>query len=544
MVPGIQNGENMIRDLLQTKFREASTGIRFLGGLGRFLMEKSSLDDAPKVLAARRSAREKNFLLVLRKGIFGYPKSPYLPLFRSSGMGYEDVVRLVREKGLEGALAALKEAGVYFTIEEFKGKRPVVRGDLTFNVSDKDFDNPYAASSYERRSGGTRSAGTKIEMNFDFLSETAVYRALITDLVGMSDAPHVILRPVHPYGVGMMYMLQLSRYGIYPKRWISLVKEKGLGISLRSRMGVRSIFGMGALFGVRFPEPEFFDPADMVRVAGEVAGLLKAHGKCCVFTNVSTAVRLCVAAKAAGMDLTGLKFQGCGEPLTVTKKKAISDVGAEYILYYAFAEVGLAGALCLNPSGIDDIHLFNDYMVLISYKKEFQGLELDALLATSILPSAPKIMLNVESGDHAVLKRRSCGCPYDAFGYHEHIHDIRSFEKLTGEGMTFYGSDLIKIVEDILPSRFGGSCIDYQLVEEEGGDGLTRLFVHVSPRVGPLNEQALIDALIHELKKGNDSQRVMAQVWRQAGTVQVRRKEPVMTREGKLYPLHIIKELK
>ncbi|MBF0331182.1 MAG: hypothetical protein HQL17_04535 [Candidatus Omnitrophica bacterium] len=524
------------------KIKEVSTVIRFVLGLRRFLSEKAFIATAKRVLEQRKGSREESFLMVVKKGIFGYAQSPYLPLFRLAGITYEGVERMVAEKGLEGALMALKDAGVYFTIEEFKGRKPVVRQGTTFAVSDRDFDNPYMASSYQRRSGGTRSVCTRVEMNFDFLAEIGATRALILDVEGLADAAHVILRPVNPYGVGMMYMLQLVKYGIYPARWVSLVREKDLGLSLRSWMGVRAVFLLATLFGKKLPMPEFLNSKDIADVVRGLAKLLVTHQKCGVSANVSMAVRVCLVAKRLGVDLTGVEFHGCGEPLTAAKKKAVEAVGARVVLYYAFAEVGLAGSLCSRPAQIDDIHVFNDFVVLTSYKREAQGCVVDALLATTLLPSAPKIFLNVESGDYGVLEERKCGCPYDGLGYHQHIHHIRSFEKLTGEGMTFYGADLLRIVEELLPAAFGGSCLDYQLVEEEGAEGLTRLMVHVSPRVGPVDEVALVKALIYELKKGNDSQKVMAQVWLEAGTVQVRRKDPVLTKDGKQYPLHIIKE--
>jgi hypothetical protein len=38
---------------------------------------------------------------------------------------------LVRRDGLEDALRALYRAGVYLTVDEFKGRRPIVRGGQT-----------------------------------------------------------------------------------------------------------------------------------------------------------------------------------------------------------------------------------------------------------------------------------------------------------------------------------------------------------------------------------------------------------------------------
>jgi hypothetical protein len=56
-------------------------------------------------------------------------------------------------------------------------------------------------------------------------------------------------------------------------------------------------------------------------------------------------------------------------------------------------------------------------------------------------------------------------------GWTTHLRDIRSQEKLTAGGMTFLDTDLIRVLEEVLPARFGGAPTDYQLVEEEAEEG-------------------------------------------------------------------------
>ena len=52
-------------------------------------------------------------------------------------------------------------------------------------------------------------------------------------------------------------------------------------------------------------------------------------------------------------------------------------------------------------------------------------------------------------------------------GFTTHLHTVRSYEKLTSGGVMFMGSMLHELLEETLPARFGGSPLDYQLVEEE-----------------------------------------------------------------------------
>ena len=80
------------------------------------------------------------------------------------------------------------------------------------------------------------------------------------------------------------------------------------------------------------------------------------------------------------------------------------------------------------------------------------------------------------------LKQGLASCPLERYGYTEHISRIRSYSKLTGEGVTLVGSEMLRILEEVLPSRFGGSPLDYQLLEEEDEQGFTRLHLLVSPK--------------------------------------------------------------
>jgi hypothetical protein len=102
-------------------------------------------------------------------------------------------------------------------------------------------------------------------------------------------------------------------------------------------------------------------------------------------------------------------------------------------------------------------------------------------------------MLNVESGDFALGSRRECGCGALPASFSRHLHTIRSYEKLTSEGMSFLGGDLISLVEQVLPARFGGGPTDYQFVEREEG-GLSKVSLRVGQGVGKLDHELVVEA--------------------------------------------------
>ena len=100
---------------------------------------------------------------------------------------------------------------------------------------------------------------------------------------------------------------------------------------------------------------------------------------------------------------------------------------------------------------------------------------------------------------------------------------------------------MIEILERVLPARFGGSPLDYQLMEEEDDRGFTRLTLIVSPRVEIPSETAVVDAVMDELHKSSLMADSARGIWAQAGTMRVKRMEPVWTGRGKLMPLYLVR---
>jgi hypothetical protein len=162
---------------------------------------------------------------------------------------------------------------------------------------------------------------------------------------------------------------------------------------------------------------------------------------------------------------------------------------------------------------------------------------------TTLLPSAPKVLLNVQMDDYGIVEERHCGCELDTYGYTTHLHEIRSYSKLVGEGATLIGNEMQRILEEDLPARFGGTPLDYQMMEDEDEQGFTRLYVLVSPRVEIADEQQVIDAILDALRASSSMADAARTIWQQMQTIQVRRAEPIWTARAKLMPLHIQRHL-
>jgi len=516
---------------------------RFATGLRRFLKEPLTLEQSRAIIRQRLADRDKSLLTIVKRAIYENENSPYLNLLKLAGCEYGDFERMVRIHGIEPTLRKLCDEGVYLSIEEFKGRKEAVRGGKTFRFNETDFDNPLMLRHLEFSSSGTRSAGTRTIFDFDYLAMgRAVYTITLLDAYGALNVPLAIWGSIMP-GWGPRHALDHAKIGKPLTKWFSPVDSRSFNASIKDTLGTNYIVYMSNFWGVKTPTPEYVPMDEAWRVAQWIADTINREGGCYISTNTSNAVRICQALKQRGLDINRTKFLVVAEPLTRKKRQEIEASGANVCARYTFIEGGHVGQGCLNPAAPDDLHFLRDKLALIQHDREVvhAGVSVDAFLFTSLLLSAPKVLLNVESGDYGVIEDRSCGCYFDELGFTNHIYDIRSFDKLTSAGMTFLGTDLIRVIEEVLPAKFGGTSVDYQMVEEENEEGLTRISVIVSPEVGAIYEDELIQTVLHELGKGKDAQWMMAKVWSQARTLRLKRMRPLTTAGGKLLPLHIQK---
>ena len=190
-----------------------------------------------------------------------------------------------------------------------------------------------------------------------------------------------------------------------------------------------------------------------------------------------------------GTVSSGNKFFVSGEPLTESKRLSSKSRG------YAIPGYGardLRNRLWLRrstPNGRRPRFASPSAVIQQSSPLDANGLAVYPFLFTTLSPLGPMLHINVENGDYGVMETRDCGCALEKAGLTLHLHQIRSFEKFTSEGMNYFYGDLYEIFEGDFPSEFGGSPGDYQLVEEEDDNGQTRLTLVVHPDVGELDEE-------------------------------------------------------
>jgi len=513
-------------------------GARFARRVPRFLAQTLDRDAARAMVTAQLAQRTDGFVRILGAAVFARPQSVYARLLAHAGIGKAEVAQLVARDGLEGALARLRAAGVYVTLEELKGRRPLRRGSLEIATTPGDFDNPLLAASYEARSGGSRGAGTRVLVDLDLLAYEAAHQALFAAEFALDGCVAAQWRPVPPGIAGINNALRSARIGQPLARWFSQTDPARAAAA--DALLLRYLVRVGGMRGGVVPAPVHVPVDEAATVARWLAGTRASGRRALLDSTASGLVRVCSAAAAAGLDVSGAMLRFGGEPFTAARAAALRAVGAVALARYSMAEVGVIGVACARPREVDEVHLLTDKLAFTQRERRVaaDGRSVGALSISTLLAASPKLLINAEIDDYGVLDEHRCGCGFEQLGLVRHLHSIRSFEKLTSEGMSFLGSDLLRLVEEVLPRRFGGDATRYQLVEDEC-DGLPAVELRIDPAVGALDAQAVLATALACLAAISPAHRMMAESWQRAGTLRVVRAAPLATAAAKILPLHV-----
>lgn len=524
-------------------FSAAGTFFRFVRGLPRFLGSPLSPEDCRAIVEASLRERERNFLRLVQRAIYGAPHSPYRKLLQWAGVDYGDLERMVLSDGIESALEKLFEAGVFIELDQFKGRQPIRRPNLMIEVTAESFDNPLLAPEFEVESGGSTGPRRRMKIDLDLLVHDAACRYLYFAAAGVQEFPHGLWRGVPPDSSGLKHALIGAKLGRPVERWFSPVPVSWRPSSLAFALVTQYAVWTGQRFGAVIPAPEHVPLNHPVPVARWLAEKVRQGTPAVLSVAAGNAVRAAIAAQEEGLDLTGTMFRVGGEPLTEAKISIITRVGARTFSSWSMSEAGPLGGACGNREVMDEVHLFRGKVAVIQRPKLLADGEtcVPALYLTTLLATTPKIMLNVDTGDYGVLTRRSCGCLLEKIGFPDHLHTIRNYEKLTAGGIQFLGSDIIELVEAVLPARHGGHPTDYQFVEEQNG-AVTEVKIRISPRVRLRDEEQVVQTVLRFLAERDAGGRLMAAFWEQGGTLRVERKDPHVTPAHKTPPIRVVRK--
>ncbi len=502
------------------------------------LLRAPKIPDPRGTMLSHMANRERNFLDTARSVIFADPAHPYHRMFWLAGCSYADLERGVHRDGLESTLAAIHRAGVWLSHDEFKGKKPIVRSGQTIPATSASFLNPLAVGSFESRSGGSRSTGTVTRQSL----MNQLYRECQFDFMlrefHLDDRAMIGVMPILPSAWGLGHCLRAARRGKPFERWFAV------GGTLRDsghyRAVTRTMAVLAKLMGAQVPLPAYLKTNDFSPAAEWIARRRREGVACYVRGVTSPCVRVAAAALDKGFDISGTIFMVGGEGLTDAKRKTIESAGAEVFPTYNIHEIGLVGYACRQMNHGNCVHIQRDAVAVISYRRAapLTDVEVNSMLFTSLLPFAPRVLINAEMDDAGILEPARCDCTYQKAGFVDQIRNIYSFGKMTGQGITLLGADVVRLLDEVLPQRFGGTPGDFQLVEEETSEQ-TQILLRVSHRVGAESVDALKEGFFQELRKLYGGSLTSRQ-WQHTEALKVIIGEPYITGAGKVLPLHLL----
>lgn len=516
--------------------------LRFVRGLRAFVrtpLDPSTIDR--RVLDEHRQ-RDRRFLDTLDQLVWPVAGSPWRRFFQHVGAEPADVRQMVAERGLDGALAHLRDLGVYLTTEEATGEHPVRRGSTTFAVRPDELFNPIVTADFIAGTSGTRSTGTPVAASFLALRRMAVNLELTAALWEVSGRPHALWRPALPGSGGLIALLSSSVTGRPPERWFSQLDPRAPGVAASKRLA-NTVLPLAA-WPTPLPRPVHVPTTLPTPVLAWCRDALQRAGRAALNVYPSSALRLAECAHEAEVSLEGLVLRLVGEPVTASKADRLRRSGASPVNAYAFAQQGAVATACPHDPD-ESLHLFEHEVAVVPRPRlRPDGAPVQAFLWTSLSPHARSVWINVENDDYGMVRHDEspCDCRLGAMGMRTRLVGIRGMSKAVTGGVTVPAGVVDQLVDEVLPAHFGGGPGDWQLAEAEttgAGGGGSHLEVRVDPRLGLLDAGEVARVVLATLER-TETGVLASSVWSAPGFIRVVRRSPEAARSGKTLPFETL----
>ena len=164
--------------------------------------------------------REPNFLALTRK-VFSDPTHPYAQLFKVAGCDYADLELSVGRRGLESTLQALLAEGVYITLDEFKGRKAIVRGGRHIPSTLASWDNDAGKGEFEVSSSGTSGRAIRTSSSLAAMAHSDCGAQVFMRELGLSEGESVSVARILP-GYGLFACLAAERLNYSYQRWYAI----------------------------------------------------------------------------------------------------------------------------------------------------------------------------------------------------------------------------------------------------------------------------------------------------------------------------------
>ena len=430
--------------------------------------------------------REDELLATLRDGVYAQPTARTSRCSATPASSSATSRPPSASEGVEGTLAQLYDAGVRITLDELKGRVPITRPGLELEVGAAAFVNPLARGDIRTTTAASRGVSARSTIDLRRLERDAAHTRLFQHANGLEGRPIAAWRPSLPATPGINAALQHAKLGQRTERWFAQLPPYPPHESLRSA-GL-----LGATLAVA-RAPRQPDPAPAARPArarrprrplSRRARRAGRRGR----TSTRPRAAPCACARRRGRTASTSPAPCSASAASPTRRRAHAcsrarDASACRCSRPTRPAASASPARRATTSTRSTCCATSSPSCAATSTRRTRRIE-GALVLTTLWSGAPKLLLNVESDDTAVVEEGPCGCPLGDLGQTTRLHTVRSWEKLTTEGMTFTSSMLLRLVEEVLPARFGGGPTDWQLVEDRSG-AISDVRIVVSPRVGP-----------------------------------------------------------
>ena len=454
------------------------------------------------------------------QALLGVPDHPLTALLRVGGWPFEKLRQSLAQVGLEETLRNLAQDGVWLDADEVKCRKPLVRHGRGIPFSPTDLDH-VRGPSVPLGTSGTSGPRTKNPLDLSGFELQASYKSTMLEALGALDSPLVLYYPA-PSAAGIAQLLAFALAGKPPDAWFCHLPESQSS-AIPWSFWLRVLASTAKVAGVTLTLPQLAE----VEKPERLLAWLHRHAPqgAVVVTFPGSALRLQAYSERIRRPMPPSIFILGGEPITARKRTLLENRGHRVYPWYGAVDAGRIAIGCLKPEAADDMHLLTDRFAAIDWHGR--------LLLTSLLPSVHKRYLNTDCGDMATIERRRCGCPLGQLGLEFHLKDVRSVQKFSLEGITLPADLVHRLADEVLPERCGGAPSDYQLLEEEGEDGWTRLVVRVAPEV-VVSADKVIETVHQVLLEASRGAPALALRIKRSGVVTVRRQRPRFSRGGKL----------
>lgn len=317
--------------------------------LQRFLHHRLTNEDAKAAIRRRLRQRERSFLRLMKHAVYANPRSPYRMLLRHIGITFQDLTRSVVSEGVEATLARLYDAGIHVSVEEFKGRRPILRSGLEVSTKPHDFDNPLITGHLEGRTSGSKGPTIPVRVDLRMVAHEAAFVHGFLEGFGLRELPVACWRGVPPIASGLRGILMYAKVGIRIERWFAQNKPSELPEHAASTKFTRDLLDAVRSLGWSVPEPQYIHQDKSVSIAQWLANCRGAGRPAQLDTNSSSGVRVCLAALDHRLDISGSFFRLGGEPYTEAKAAIIDRAGCRAACHYSITEGGQSGSLARRP---------------------------------------------------------------------------------------------------------------------------------------------------------------------------------------------------